>query len=118
MGSPGGASDAKQYGGSSDIKKRTCIGSQSLTSDYIPKGSRISIFFKLCIYLTPVGLSCGSRDLFCITQDLSSWQGGSGVCRPCVCGTWAWFAGVQLQQPGIQPEELEGVGDDDVASDS
>ena len=53
-----------------------------------------------------------------ITQDLSSWQGGSGVCRPCVCGTWAWFAGVQLQQPGIQPEELEGVGDDDVASDS
>ena len=24
-----------------------------------------------------------------VTQDLSSWQGGSGVCRPCVCGTWA-----------------------------
>ena len=36
----------QQYGGSSNIKKRTCIGSQSLTSDYIPKGSRISIFFK------------------------------------------------------------------------
>ena len=27
-------------------------------------------------------------------------------------------AGVQLQQPGIQPEEMDSVGDDDVASDS
>ena len=27
-------------------------------------------------------------------------------------------AGVQLQQLGIQPEEMDGVGDDDVASDS
>ena len=27
-------------------------------------------------------------------------------------------AGVQLQQPGIQPEEMDGVGDDDVASGS
>ena len=27
-------------------------------------------------------------------------------------------AGFQLQQPGIQPEEMDGVGDDDVASDS
>ena len=27
-------------------------------------------------------------------------------------------ARVQLQQPGIQPEEMDGVGDDDVASDS
>ena len=65
----------QQYGGSSNIKKRTCIGSQSLTSDYIPKGSRISIFFKIFIYLTPMGLSCGSQDLFHIMQALSSWQG-------------------------------------------
>ena len=27
-------------------------------------------------------------------------------------------AGVQLQQPGIQPEEMDSVGNDDVASDS
>ena len=27
-------------------------------------------------------------------------------------------AGVQLQQPGIQPEEMDGVGNDAVASDS
>ena len=27
-------------------------------------------------------------------------------------------ARVQLQQPGIQPKEMDGVGDDDVASDS
>ena len=27
-------------------------------------------------------------------------------------------AGVQLQQPGIQPEEMDGLGNDDVASDS
>ena len=28
------------------------------------------------------------------------------------------IAGVQLQRPGIQPEEMGGVGDDDIASDS
>ena len=29
-----------------------------------------------------------------------------------------YIAWVQLQQPGIQPEEMDSVGDDDVASDS
>ena len=28
------------------------------------------------------------------------------------------YAGVQLQQPGIQPEEVSSVSDDDVTSDS
>ena len=36
----------------------------------------MSIFFKILIYLTPMGLSCGSRDLFCIKQDLSLWPWG------------------------------------------
>ena len=30
----------------------------------------MGIFFKILIYLTPMGLSYGSRDLFCIKQDL------------------------------------------------
>ena len=36
------------------------------------------------------------------------------------CHSWTYIqsAGVQLQQPGIQPEEMDGVSDDDVASDS
>ena len=31
---------------------------------------------------------------------------------------WVPLARVQFQQPGIQPEETDGVGDDDVVSDS
>ena len=51
----------------------------------------MSIFLKILIYITPMGLSCGSRDLFCIKQDLSSGPGGSGGCRLCLCSTWAYL---------------------------
>ena len=69
---------------------------------------------------------------FCTLLTLPKLQGGAGhphVQSEPSCATitnyllfsvpvWAPPAGVQLQQPGIQPEEMDGVGDDDVASDS
>ena len=54
----------QQYGGSSNIKKRTCIGSQSLASDYIPKGSRISIFFKHLFIWLPWALVVDHKIFF------------------------------------------------------
>ena len=81
----------KQYGVSSNTTNRTCIGPHSLTSDYYIQRKQNQYIFKeyLFIYLTLVGLSCGSWDLHCITQDVSSWHGGSGVCSLCLCSAWA-----------------------------
>ena len=78
----------QQYGGSSNIKKRTCIGSQSLTSDYIPKGSRISIFLKCLFILLPWALLRITRS-FLHHAGPFILAGGSGVCLLCLCGTWA-----------------------------
>lgn len=68
--------ECKQYGGSSNIKKRTCKDFRASLLIIYPKEAEWVYFIKILIYLTPMGLSCGSRDLFCIKQDLSPWPWG------------------------------------------
>lgn len=76
----------------SNTTNRTCIGPHSLTSDYYIQRKQNQYIFKeyLFIYLTLVGLSCGSWDLHCVTQDVLSWHGVSGVCSLCLCCAWAY----------------------------